>query len=94
MRAEAHRKDRHAIVEHCRQEVLLEAQPWVAVLLVRVHGSAEGEHGVVVGDLAGRPGTLFGQGPLVELHAAVTHLVGEDAGAGVGLVHNGEGAHR
>src|SRR5262249_50871246 len=66
----------------------------MAILLVGVHGTAEGEHGVVVGDLRGRLGAAFCERPLVELHAAGTHLLGEHAGAGVGLMHDGERSHR
>ena len=94
LRAQADRQNRHAIVDHRREEILLEAQPGMAVLLIGVHRATEGEDGVVVGDLELRPGPPLREQPLVQLHPALGHLVGEDARAGVRLVHDGQRSHR
>ena len=91
--AEADGEDRHPVVDHRRQEVLLEAQPRMAVLLVDVHRTAEGEDGVVVGDLARRRRAALAELPLVQLDPAVAHLVGEDARPGVGLMGDGQRPH-
>ncbi len=92
--AEADRQHRHAVVDHGREEVLLEAQPGMAVLLVAVHGAAEGQDRVVFGDLQLRSGPPLREEPLVQLHPALRDLVAEHAGPGVLLVHNGQRPHR
>ena len=66
----------------------------MAVLLVGMHRTAEGEHRVVVRDLARRARPSLGEPPLLELDAALPHLIREHAGTGVRLVDDGEGAHR
>ena len=94
LRAETDREERHPVVEHRGEEVLLEAQPGVAILLVGVHRAAEGEDRVVLGDLQRWPGAALGEHPLVQLDAALAHLLGEHAGPGIGLVDDRENPHR
>jgi hypothetical protein len=74
------------------QEVLLEAQPRRRSP-VRVHGAAEVST-ASYSAISRRSGTSFRQRPLVELRATLAHLVGEDAGADIRLVDDGEGPHR
>src|SRR4051794_21899689 len=65
----------------------------MAILLVGVHGAPEGEHGPVARDLLRRRGATLGEGPLVELDAALAHLIPEHAWSGVRLMCDGERAH-
>ena len=65
----------------------------MAILLVGVHRAAEGEDRVIVGDLEPRPSSPLGEPPLVQVHPALTHLLGEDAGSRVGLMDDGQRPH-
>lgn len=64
----------------------------MALLLVGVHGAAEGEDGVVAVRVGGRLRRLRRQ-PLVELDTVLSDRLGEDAGAGVALVDYRQDPH-
>jgi NAD(P)-dependent dehydrogenase (short-subunit alcohol dehydrogenase family) len=91
--AEAGSEQRHPAVQQFAQEHLLAREPPVLVLLVGVHRPAEGEDRVVARRVARGLGPL-GDRPLIEDRAVRAERLREHAGSGVGLVDDGEGAHR
>jgi hypothetical protein len=92
LRTEAGAEQRRPAIDQLGQQCQLALDPGVRLALVGVHRAAEGQHGVVAERVGGRLELLCDQ-PLVVLHPAGGHRLGEDAWAGVGLMHDRERPH-